>query len=251
MQEFSRDFKGVWIPRVVWFDTRLNALDKIILAEIDSLDQGERGCYASNQYLADFAQCSERKVSAAVSKLIEYGYIYAQKFDGRQRELRSRLENYAVETSKKCETETQILRESNTKRNIETNTERKKESKKAGGSYDEILAAYTVNEDLKQALLEFIKMRKLIKKPLTDRALRLILSKLDTLATTDGAKIDILNQSIVNNWQGVFPLKNYSNGRQQQTTPQQQPTESGLSDHEILLAAIEREEKQHGCAGGI
>lgn len=83
---------------------------------------------------------------------------------------------------------------------------------------------------MKQALVEFVKMRKLIKKPLTDRALRLILSKLDTLASNDGAKISILNQSIVNNWQGVFPLKDYSgvgNQRQrQQQTPPRPETEA-------------------------
>lgn len=87
----NRDFKGVWIPKEVWLDTRLNALEKIILTEIDSLDSTERGCYASNQALAEFCQCSENKVSVAVSKLIELGYIYLQKFDGRTRELKSRL----------------------------------------------------------------------------------------------------------------------------------------------------------------
>lgn len=44
-----RDFKGVWIPKEVWLDTRLNALDKVILTEIDSLDNGERGCYLAIQ----------------------------------------------------------------------------------------------------------------------------------------------------------------------------------------------------------
>ena len=52
----NRDFKGVWIPKEVWLDTRLNALDKVILMEIDSLDQGEKGCYASNEHLAEFCQ---------------------------------------------------------------------------------------------------------------------------------------------------------------------------------------------------
>ena len=73
MTESNRDFKGVWIPKIVWLDTRLNALDKVILTEIDSLDQGERGCYASNKHIADFCQCSERKVSESVSKLTKYG----------------------------------------------------------------------------------------------------------------------------------------------------------------------------------
>ena len=94
MADNERDFKGVWIPKEVWLDTRLNALEKIILTEIDSLDSSERGCWASNKHLAEFCQCSESKVSTAISKLIKLGYLYVQSFDGRLRELKSRLSNF-------------------------------------------------------------------------------------------------------------------------------------------------------------
>ena len=103
----QRDFKGVWIPKSVWLDSRLNALDKIILMEIDSLDTEENGCYASNEYLSNFCQCSERKVSEAISKLTEFNYIYLESFNGRTRVLRSMLSNSAKQTSKICEAETQ------------------------------------------------------------------------------------------------------------------------------------------------
>lgn len=92
--------------------------------------------------------------------------------------------------------------------------------------YDLIINSYTKNEELKTAILEFIKMRKAIKKPVTDRALILILNKADKLAPKDEEKVQILNQSIENCWQGIYPLKsrgivyasddnkqqNYSNG---------------------------------------
>lgn len=103
----ERDFKGIWIPKNVWLDNRLNALDKIILMEIDSLDFEEKGCYASNEYIAEFCQCSERKVSEAISKLIEFNYIYLESFNGRTRVLRSTLSNCAKQTSKNCEAEKQ------------------------------------------------------------------------------------------------------------------------------------------------
>lgn len=128
MSENQRDFKGVWIPRAIWLDSRLTALDKVILTEIDSLDQGERGCFASNKHIADFCQCSERKVSESISQLVKYGYIRVQNFDGRQRELRSCLEKFARQTTKKCEAESQNLRESNT-RNKPVNKPVNKKSK--------------------------------------------------------------------------------------------------------------------------
>lgn len=91
MEKQERDFKGVWIPKEIWLDKRLNMLEKGILTEIDSLDDEETGCFASNQYLAEFCQCSETKVSTAVSKLIELGYVCLKSFDGRTRILKSRL----------------------------------------------------------------------------------------------------------------------------------------------------------------
>ena len=99
-------------------------------------------------------------------------------------------------------------------------TEKKAKAKQAG--YDEIINAYTDNEELKNALLEFVKMRKAIKKTLTDNALKLITKKLDTIASNDTEKIQILENSIVGGWQGVYPLKAED---KQQAQQQQQADE--------------------------
>ena len=74
-------------------------------------------------------------------------------------------------------------------------------------SLDKLIKDYTENEDLKEVLIDFIKMRKAIKSPATDRALKGILNKLDQLADEDEIKIGILEQSIINSWKSVFPLK--------------------------------------------
>lgn len=86
----KRDFKGVWFPAEVWLDDRLTALEKMILMEIDSLDNDD-GCFATNEYLAEFCQCSKSKVSGAVSKLRRLGYVRVRSFDGRKRVLESCL----------------------------------------------------------------------------------------------------------------------------------------------------------------
>lgn len=110
----ERDFKGVWIPKEVWLDKRLSMLDKGILTEIDSLDMGENGCFASNEHLAEFCQCSERKVTESVSKLINLGYVKVISFDGRKRFLRSCLAFSAMQDGKNCKAEWKNLRDSNT-----------------------------------------------------------------------------------------------------------------------------------------
>lgn len=62
---------------------------------------------------------------------------------------------------------------------------------------------------LETALDDFAKARKAMRKPLTDKARELTLTKLEELAPGDDAKkVAILNQSIQRGWQGVFPLKN-------------------------------------------
>mgnify|MGYP002706004349 CR=1 FL=1 len=111
---YPRDFKGVWIPKQVFLDERLNAIEKIILIEIDSLDaEDSEGCYASNEYLANFCKCSTTKVSTSISKLIKLGYLYVSKNDGRKRYLKSRLSNSESQNLKKSEPALPEMKESN------------------------------------------------------------------------------------------------------------------------------------------
>ena len=123
VEENIREFKGVWLPKEIWLDRNLNALEKVIFAEIDSLDNEETGCYASNKYLADFCQCSETKVSTAVSKLIKLGYLYIKSFDGRTRILKSRLSNFERQNLKDCKADIKNLKDINI--NINTNDKNK------------------------------------------------------------------------------------------------------------------------------
>lgn len=91
--ERNRDFKGVWIPKSIWLNDNLTMLEKVILIEVDSLDN-EDHCSAGNDYLAQFCQCSEWTVSTAITKLQKLGYIEVIAFDGRHRRIRSCLKNF-------------------------------------------------------------------------------------------------------------------------------------------------------------
>ena len=113
MSENMREFKGVWIPKQIWLDERLNMLEKGILTEIDSLDNEENGCFASNEYIAKFCQCSETKVSTAIKKLIELDYLYVKNFDGRIRILKSRLSNFERQTINNLKSEFKNFKDNN------------------------------------------------------------------------------------------------------------------------------------------
>lgn len=80
----DREFKGVWIPKEIWLCKDLTALDRVIYAEIDSLDN-ENHCTASNKYFAEFCGVGEATITRSIQKLIDKGYIEVVSFDGRHR----------------------------------------------------------------------------------------------------------------------------------------------------------------------
>ena len=90
------------------------------------------------------------------------------------------------------------------KRKTETETKKEKQKEKACAFS---LDSYTQNAELLEALDGFVEMRKKAKAPLTERALALLLKKLDGLGRSDAEKVEIVNQSVMNNWKGFFALK--------------------------------------------
>ena len=69
---------------------------------------------------------------------------------------------------------------------------------------------YSDVPELNEAIIAFIDYRKSIKKPMSDRAITLLLGKLNKMSNSVQEQIEILNQSILNGWQGIFPLKSDS-----------------------------------------
>ena len=69
---------------------------------------------------------------------------------------------------------------------------------------------YSDVPELNETIIAFIDYRKSIKKPMSDRAITLLIGKLNKMSNSVQEQIEILNQSILNGWQGIFPLKNDS-----------------------------------------
>ena len=114
----------------------------------------------------------------------------------------------SIGANKKDDTNTYITQE-----NTQKNTQRKTSKKEPRESFDSLIEGYTDNEELRAALRDYLQMRTAIRKPITNRALELAFKKLDELARTDWEKVDIINQSVMNSWQGLFPLKGNGAGR--------------------------------------
>lgn len=96
--------------------------------------------------------------------------------------------------------------------------------------------------ELQKPVEEFIQNRKAMKKPMTDKAVELMLKELNKLSGGDTQKsIKILEQSIRNGWLGIFPLK-----ETQSTNPFKEALRKELEDER------QRSESNHvGYQGGL
>ena len=199
----------------------LKATQKIVLITILSYHNKERGySYPSHSDLMrDCCIKDKNTLIKAIKDLEALGYLrketikgvgnryYIEEVGGNK--TTEKISSVKNPTGGVWKTQLEVCEKPNTintKTNTKINTNNKKEKEKT--NIDKIINAYTENNSLVEAIKDFIKMRKTIKKPITDRGLKMILNKLDQYGNDDLEKIEILENSIVNCWQGVFELKN-------------------------------------------
>ena len=114
--------------------------------------------------------------------------------------------------------------EDNVRQEIEIELENKSKSKskskntKAASPLDEILSEIT-SEELKQTYRDYIEMRKTIKAPMTERALKTLMNKVDSLETSIDGKCALLETAILNNWKSVYAPKGEANKPQNPRNP--------------------------------
>lgn len=81
----------------------------------------------------------------------------------------------------------------------------KNKDKEKKETYVSIIDGYTTNEQLKEVLKDYVEMRKKFK-GFTTKALKLNLNKLDAIAVNDLAKIEIVNQTVMNGWKSFYTV---------------------------------------------
>lgn len=124
------------------------------------------------------------------------------KYQFNEQQTEQQMNNNRTTNEQQVNTNKNVKNDKNVKNNIKENIKRKADD------YETVINNYTDNKDLINAVYGFIEMRKTIKKPLTENALNLIFRELDKLSDSTKEKIDILDQSTMNNWTGLYALKN-------------------------------------------
>ena len=197
----------------------------------------------SRQYMADWTNSSVRSVQNVVNSLVNKGMIeknnHINKYGSLETsgykainvpklssEKNSLVEKKVHEGSekssspleKKVHEGSEKSSHNNIDNNISNNIVDIKEKNIKKESVNSVIAEYTENKDLQDALHGFVEMRNKARKPLTARAMKLSLNKLNELALDDVTKIAIVNQSIVHSWSTFYKLQNNNNGGQRQLT---------------------------------
>lgn len=134
----------------------------------------------------------------------------------RVRNFRERQKQVALQCNTdvtKCNTEIEIEIEKEIEKEIDKDINKKNKKEKKSTEIDDLINSNFTDDELKNTVYEFIKMRKAIKKPLTTRGLELMIKKLYKITTNINEQIEILNNSIMNNWQGIYPLKQNDNNK--------------------------------------
>lgn len=84
-----RDSFIVAVPLNLWRDKSLTPTEKMLLCEVAFLGGiREKGCFASNAYLASVIGCGEGAINNCLTALRKKGFIKTIAFDGRRRVLR-------------------------------------------------------------------------------------------------------------------------------------------------------------------
>lgn len=73
---------------------------------------------------------------------------------------------------------------------------------------EKMIFEFTEDSELRNALCDFVNMRKSIKKPLTTkRAFAGVLKKLESLSQSTPEQVEIVNRAVTHNWLTVYELK--------------------------------------------
>ena len=211
--------KGYGImPKMVALDENLSIEAKAIYAFLTSFSGVGHGVFPSIETIIHYLKISENRFLKYRKELVANGYITIQaRYANGKRTSNIYILNMdkTLHLQNECIENECIGFEGSNNNNINNNKLNNNNyninKKKKETDFDIIINRYTENENLKNNLYEFIKMRKGIKAALTSEGLKRIMSKLDKLAANDSEKIQILDNSIANSWRGVFELKGGAN----------------------------------------
>lgn len=177
------------IPADVRYDKRLTPNAKLLYAEITSLCNMNGKCFATNEYFAQLYGVSKVSISKWISQLVEFGYI--------------KSEIIYKEGSKEIDKRYLSILCDPVKENFNTPV---KENLKDNNIV--IFNNNLTDSNIKPAFEKWLAYKKEKKQSYKPIGLKTCLKKLEELSGgSPDVAMQIVEQSIANNWSGLFPLR--------------------------------------------
>lgn len=183
--------RGIWLPIEVINDKNTTFQEKLILMEINQLSMLDDGCIASNSHFSKLFKIKRESVSRSINSLQEKGYISIKIVDG------SRNHKRIVTINKLLFGYEQNVNE------VLTNCLETKDNKTINKTTNKTMEVLPDWLDV-NSWHEWVEFRKEIKKKLTTKSIK---SQLEFLGQHKGVHKQIIKQSIMNGWTGLFELK--------------------------------------------
>lgn len=219
------------IPADVRYDCRLTDKEKLLYGEISALSSKEGCCWASNEYFANLYNSSTRTIRGAITKLEKYGYVTRHlTYKKNSKEVEKRLlyisNKISVPGEKNFPTpEEEICLTPGEKNFLDNNTSKKNNTSNNNTSnniysYDTLITlikedfSYVSEADdfvcIIQDWLNYKKDRKQSYKGLAQ--VKVLVKHLIEKSGGNKEKARLMvEQSIANNYSGIFELKSKTN----------------------------------------
>ncbi len=191
-------FTGVWIPVEVFQMETLTITEKVVYGIVNALDN-EEGCFASNGYLAQTLQLSDRQVKNCLKTLIDFQLVVRVELDGK-RLLRTVEKQALVGATDFLGRGKPISPRGGSRLPTYSKEDNKEDSKKD----EPVVLPY--GSDFKVAWDKWEAYRKQTKKPLTAMTRVEQVKMLGDLQNEKQA-IATIDKSIAFGWQGLFVTK--------------------------------------------
>ena len=187
-------FTGVWIPVEVFQLETLTITEKVVYGIVNALDN-EEGCYASNGYLAQTLQLSDRQVKNVLKSLIDFQLVVRIELNGR-RILRTVEKQALVGATDFLGRGKPVSRRGGSRLPTDRTVDKKEDKPTLTLPYEQPFA---------EVWDKWVAYRKQIKKPLSEMTMKEQLLMLSGWGSEQNA-IASINKSIAFGWQGLFVM---------------------------------------------
>ena len=207
------------LPANVRYDKKLKPMEKILYTEITALANSKGYCYATNSYFANLYDVHKNTAGTWINKLEKLGYIKSKIiYETGTKNVKERQLFIITPINEKIDTYQQkdcdpINEKIDTpiNENIEENNTRINITRLIlNNKY-----IYRSKEFI-EAFESYKKMRKSIKKPMTENSVKRMLKKLERIGNEETA-IKMLNQAEDKCWLDVYEVKEGNNGNSNNT----------------------------------